>query len=595
MNPSNYYEGNILLYNRLLKRINIKRNLVTISKLLVFLLIIGEIYLFVSEISFPYLWIGLFLVALFIILTFVDTKIVIRKQEIEELIILNQTETEYLQGNLSHLPGGTEFEDITHAYSGDLDLFGEESLFQHLNRTVTANGTRQLASWLLFPCKKAETILDRQQTAKELAALPDWCQQFRALGKLHPTQASGENTIAAWQQEPHFFRNPRIPSILVYFSNAVTIASWLLAVTNILPYTIATLFSLIQLLIIALFLKKINRQHQRLGCFIKSMGNYFYLVRLLNIQSFRSPGMSAIKNILFNKENNSQRAFATLNHILNGFDQRGNVLLAFILNGLYMKDLHTAISLDKWKSLHCKNITPWIEAVSQTDACVSMAIYRFNHPGYTEPQISTSALLDARAAGHPLMKGNLNVRNDFKIESLHNLYIVTGANMAGKSTFLRTIGINLVLAQSGNVVCSESLAFQPMTIFTSMRTTDNLAKGTSYFHAELLRLKALVNTATNEERLFIILDEMLKGTNSVDKLNGSQAFLRKLLTLPISGLVATHDLALGELATGYPQNFFNVCFEITHTNDDITYDYKLHPGLSQNMNASILLQQMGLI
>lgn len=167
--------------------------------------------------------------------------------------------------------------------------------------------------------------------------------------------------------------------------------------------------------------------------------------------------------------------------------------------------------------------------------------------------------------------------------------------MAGKSTFLRTVGINLVLAQSGNVVCSSSFTFQPVTLFTSMRTTDNLATGTSYFHAELLRLKQLIRLAEQEERLFIILDEMLKGTNSVDKRNGSLTFLQKLLSYRISGLVATHDLALGELATKYPGNFFNVCFEITHTDNDMTFNYKLHPGISSTMNASLLMQQMGLI
>jgi len=167
--------------------------------------------------------------------------------------------------------------------------------------------------------------------------------------------------------------------------------------------------------------------------------------------------------------------------------------------------------------------------------------------------------------------------------------------MAGKSTFLRTVGINMVLALTGNVVCAESFSFVPIRLFTSMRTTDNLAKGTSYFHAELLRLKALIDQIANDRPHFIILDEMLKGTNSKDKLNGSIKFLNKLLSLPVSGLVATHDLALGKLSEEDPQHYFNICFEIEHTDSDITYDYKLKKGVSQNMNASILMEQMGLI
>ena len=224
-----------------------------------------------------------------------------------------------------------------------------------------------------------------------------------------------------------------------------------------------------------------------------------------------------------------------------------------------------------------------------------MANYRFNHPAYCLPVICQDRLLDTEEIGHPLLKSERNVTNDFSIRSLHQIAIVTGANMAGKSTFLRTIGVNLILAQSGNVVCSRYFAFQPMTLFTSMRTTDSLSKDTSYFHAELLRLQQLVNIAQQEDKVFIILDEMLKGTNSVDKLNGSLAFLKRILSYPISGLVATPDLALGELAADFPEHFFNVCFEIVHSGSQITYDYKLHPGISSNMNASILLKQMGLI
>ena len=195
--------------------------------------------------------------------------------------------------------------------------------------------------------------------------------------------------------------------------------------------------------------------------------------------------------------------------------------------------------------------------------------------------------------GHPLLPQA--VPNDFSVEKVHQLFIVTGANMAGKSTFLRTVGVNLVLALSGNVVCSQRFFSRPMALFTSMRTTDNLTKGTSYFHAELLRLQQLQELASRSETVFIILDEMLKGTNSEDKLNGSLLFLERLLQYPVSGLVATHDLALGQLAARYPDRFYNVCFEITHTEDHIRYDYKLKAGISKNMNASILLKKMGLI
>ncbi len=298
---------------------------------------------------------------------------------------------------------------------------------------------------------------------------------------------------------------------------------------------------------------------------------------------------------MFTPESNSLQALTQLHRIQNSLDQRGNIVIAFILNGLYLKDFHTLLRLDHWRKKYGPDIETWTDVLSEADALISMANYRFNHPAYCLPVICQDRLLDTEEIGHPLLKSERNVTNDFSIRSLHQIAIVTGANMAGKSTFLRTIGVNLILAQSGNVVCSRYFAFQPMTLFTSMRTTDSLSKDTSYFHAELLRLQQLVNIAQQEDKVFIILDEMLKGTNSVDKLNGSLAFLKRILSYPISGLVATHDLALGELADDFPEHFFNVCFEIVHSGSQITYDYKLHPGISSNMNASILLKQMGLI
>ena len=226
---------------------------------------------------------------------------------------------------------------------------------------------------------------------------------------------------------------------------------------------------------------------------------------------------------------------------------------------------------------------------------MSMANYKYNHSDFIFPKISKSSILDAKGIRHPLMRGNNIVTNDFNVGTMHEMYIVTGANMSGKSTFLRSVGLNMVLALSGNVVSSRTFEFTPIELFTSMRTTDNLSKGTSYFHAELLRLKALHDKAKNGVPVFVILDEMLKGTNSEDKLNGSLMFLVKLLELNVSGIIATHDLALGNLSNSYPDNFHNICFEIEHSEDDIIYNYRLRDGVSKNMNASFLLKKMNLI
>ena len=595
MKPDEYYQKQIDHYTARLKQIKKRRNLITLAKLLTFGYMIFLIYLLINHSTQPLLLLGIGAILVFIFLTLWDSQIIYRQHLIEELLRINTLESDYLAGNFSALDQGERFNDPAHPYAHDLDLFGEDSLFQHLNRTVTFSGTQKLVSWLLSLSKDPEVIHSRQQAAEELYAEPEWCQHFRAAGALHPTQALDAVILKSGPTESPFFSKHSTVRLILWIANTIVIVSWAVTSFTPLPFSISLVLSLLQLSALALYIKKINAYHQRLNLFLKTISNYLPLVRLIHDQSFRSPYLQKIRHSLFTPESNSLQALTQLHRIQNSLDQRGNIVIAFILNGLYLKDFHTLLRLDHWRKKYGPDIETWTDVLSEADALISMANYRFNHPAYCLPVICQDRLLDTEEIGHPLLKSERNVTNDFSIRSLHQIAIVTGANMAGKSTFLRTIGVNLILAQSGNVVCSRYFAFQPMTLFTSMRTTDSLSKDTSYFHAELLRLQQLVNIAQQEDKVFIILDEMLKGTNSVDKLNGSLAFLKRILSYPISGLVATHDLALGELADDFPEHFFNVCFEIVHSGSQITYDYKLHPGISSNMNASILLKQMGLI
>ena len=595
MKPDEYYQKQIDHYTARLKQIKKRRNLITLAKLLTFGYMIFLIYLLINHSTQPLLLLGIGAILVFIFLTLWDSQIIYRQHLIEELLRINTLESDYLAGNFSALDQGERFNDPAHPYAHDLDLFGEDSLFQHLNRTVTFSGTQKLVSWLLSLSKDPEVIHSRQQAAEELCAEPEWCQHFRAAGALHPTQALDAVILKSGPTESPFFSKHSTVRLILWIANTIVIVSWAVTSFTPLPFSISLVLSLLQLSALALYIKKINAYHQRLNLFLKTISNYLPLVRLIHDQSFRSPYLQKIRHSLFTPESNSLQALTQLHRIQNSLDQRGNIVIAFILNGLYLKDFHTLLRLDHWRKKYGPDIETWTDVLSEADALISMANYRFNHPAYCLPVICQDRLLDTEEIGHPLLKSERNVTNDFSIRSLHQIAIVTGANMAGKSTFLRTIGVNLISAQSGNVVCSRYFAFQPMTLFTSMRTTDSLSKDTSYFHAELLRLQQLVNIAQQEDKVFIILDEMLKGTNSVDKLNGSLAFLKRILSYPISGLVATHDLALGELADDFPEHFFNVCFEIVHSGSQITYDYKLHPGISSNMNASILLKQMGLI
>lgn len=594
MEPITYYKSQSEKHKHTLRQYQKQRNFITITKILIFAIIVWQIYIAINDGTPYFLYPLLVAIIAFIAMTRIDSKVVNHIRVTEALIRINEEENAYLQGDLSPFPAGKEYGHPSHPYACDLDLFGDDSLFRHLDRTVTHEGQRQLAEWLLTPCLQRQEILRRQEAVRELTALPSWRQLFRANGKTQKIQEINTENLYQWQQEPPFFHHKKRIRRILLFINGCTIATWGCTIAGILPYPIPLLLSLSQLLALSFLLKKINQYHNRLNTFISSISNYLPLVRLLERQPFTSSHLQKIKKLLFQDNQNALKALSSLKRIQEKLDQRGNLIAAFFLNGLYLRDMHTILDLDKWKEKYSACINQWTTAISQTDALASMANFSFNHPEYTFPVISDNYQLNAEGIGHPLLQNKKCVTNDFAILREHQMFIVTGANMAGKSTFLRTVGINLVLAQSGNVVRSARFDFHPTALFTSMRTTDNLAKDTSYFHAELLRLKQLIEMA-KQEHVFIILDEMLKGTNSVDKLNGSLAFLRKLLQYPVTGLIATHDLALGELENEYPENFFNVCFEITHQGEEIQYDYKLHKGVSTTMNASILLKQMGLI
>jgi DNA mismatch repair ATPase MutS len=512
--------------------------------------------------------------------------------EIEELIKSYSTELKYVQGDLSGLENGVEFLSPEHNYAADLDIFGENSLFQEINRTVTPNGAKILCSHLKNICLEPVAILNRQTAIQELSEHNRWSHEFRAKGKIHPVSNYDESIIEKWKNI-NYFLNGKFKTAL-FISNGLCFASLLIAVSGLTSYTLLITLASLQLAIFVVTMGLVNKAHFQLNKVIKSITNYFYMINHVNKIDFKSAELAELKEKLFGT-NNSLTAFKELKSLQNSFDQRGNILITIIFNALYLRDIHTLSNVINWRNKYVDKINEWTNAIDKFDALISMANYKFNHPDYIFPEITSKYILAAKGVAHPLMKGEDVVENDFNIDSLHEMYIVTGANMSGKSTFLRSVGLNLVLALSGNVTRSKEFTFTPVNLFTSMRTTDNLSMGRSYFHAELLRLKTLHDIAMNGQPVFVILDEMLKGTNSEDKLNGSLKFLVKLLQFNISGIIATHDLAIGQLSDTYPHNFHNICFEIDHADDDIIYTYKLQNGISKNMNASFLLKKMNLI
>lgn len=590
--PNRFYAKELESLKKTHSELSKRKNHIAAGRIISFVL---AIFFVIQAFSGNYILfapLGLATFILFLTLIKIDSKLQKQKKQVEAQIECNEVELAYLNNDYSRLKQGSEYINPTHAYSFDLDIFGNRSIFQALNRTCTHKGEQMLVDSLLNICDSSDEISNKQKATSELSTDMKWCQRFLSTGKCNNPDKNGLDQLRKWVKEPVFFKKTSSRKYLLIL-NSSTIIAWIMAFLSAVPYGYPIALSLSQLAILAFYLKRINQFSEKLNSFNQEISSFQELTKLIETKDFSSKLLIEIKYDLFGMIQ-SHKSFSKLKNIITGFDQRNNIFIALILNGLYLKDLHHIFDSDNWKKRNTIHIENWISAIGKMDMLISQSIFRFNHPDYATPEYGET-IIKASGMGHPLLDKEKMVTNDFEIQYLHNFYVITGANMAGKSTFLRSVGINLVLALSGNVVCCNRMLFCNMKLFTSMRTTDNLSTGTSYFHAELLRLKELVEKASQGDKLFIILDEMLKGTNSTDKQKGSEAFLKKLVDLPISGLVATHDLALGDLSENDPEHFSNICFEINHTENGISYDYKLRKGISQNMNATILLREMGLI
>ena len=356
------------------------------------------------------------------------------------------------------------------------------------------------------------------------------------------------------------------------------------------------IFFLISLTLIVLS-RPLSLVNKTIHFILPSLSKYIGLIILIMESQLKSAEIGEIKAKFQMQNDDAVTAFNQLKSILDDLDKRNSIWI-FLSNMLYLSDFFIVRRYLKWQQNYMANIEDWIDAVSHFDALVSMATFRFNEPDSRDAEIvdveqSPSAfnkvVYQARGLYHPFL-GAKAVRNDFNVEDKH-YYIVTGANMAGKSTFLRALGINCVLAFSGMPVFAETLQISCFALFSSMRTTDNLNQGISYFNAELLRLKQLIAYCKEHRSTFIILDEILKGTNSLDKLNGSRLFLEYISSLPVTGVVATHDLELSRLSEERPDRFSNYCFEI-QLSDKINYTYKISDGVACNQNATYLLKNI---
>ena len=566
-----------------------------VSELLMFGLAIAAVVVYVStDTGNTCLYVAAMMLMAYILIRRADISNANRITQQEDMRSVYQKELAYLSGDFSCFGDGAQYIDPQHAYTFDMDIFGQDSLFNRLNRTITSGGSDRLAKELItLGC---EDIQQRQEAIRELAEQEPLRSRFLAFGQRKMINTS--EILSALEGIKNEKENKKRSHISAVLAVMATICLWVvivLAIADILPASIALLWAFLQFGIVFAAnntafrqaTKAVNRMH-------KELRTYISLIMLI-----AESGLTAKENLdiidkLQGQQNNALESFAKLQRILDGLDRQGNPLYRFLTDTLFCYDFWMIRRFQQWRSYYLLQVEDWIESVSHFDMLVSMATFRYNEPMAVEAEIienqgDRSLILEAHAITHPFL-GEQAVCNDFSLQDNH-YYIVTGANMAGKSTFLRTIGVNYILARCGMPVFARRFRASRFALFSSMRTTDDLTQGISYFNAELLRLQQLIAFCRNQPHTLIILDEILKGTNSLDKLNGSRLFLEYIQKVPVTGIIATHDLALSKMANEHPDRFHNYCFEI-ELSDNVTYTYKITEGVARNQNATFLLQNI---
>ena len=586
-------------------------------------------YIAIDEAISHWLWGAALSLIAYIQVRRLDDKNKERIEHLSALMRVYQNELTAMDGDFSPFEQGNQYQNPQHPYSLDLDVFGRDSLFNRICRTITTAGSDVLAENLSRenPLSKEE-LAKRTALQKELAEQgEDWRMEFFALGVKNKNEVlDGPARTASYSKlnnlhvdmaaEPtrRVIGYQKIDSAAVadamrkvselavpawYGSKASLLLGWafiigvcssvLLSVFGVVPVNVPIWWVMIQYMVVFFVCKRtLDKIDSHGGKLRDQLVAYSQILQLVARRHFRSELGLQMQSTL----SEALPSFVQLEKILKGYDRRGNFLGLFFTDAFMLSDFFLVRSFLKWKNTYVVKMEEWMDIVSELDAAVSMADFRYNHPEATDAEIvdGSPVLFEAKNLYHPFL-GAKAVKNDFTIHD-DNYYIITGANMAGKSTFLRSLGVNYILAMSGMPVFASSLKVSRFQLFSSMRTTDDLTHGISYFNAELLRLEQLMQFCKRGElRTLIILDEILKGTNSLDKLNGSRLFLEAISRMPVTGVIATHDLELSRMAESSPGRFHNYCFEID-LGTDVTYTYKIQPGVARNQNATFLLNKI---
>jgi len=509
----------------------------------------------------------------------------------EKLLFINSNEKNVLLGKRNAFSDG---EHLAHPaiYATDLDLAGDRSLFHFINRTVTSEGELALAGLLNRPFTTGNAIVEQQAAIKTLSEQYHVRQMITARALLNEKEKGGIRGIAEWMETESRLYGKKWLNVVRYALAVLTAGCLLFALDTGQKGPLAACI-MANWLVVSRYGKYIVRQHGLLGRKQHLLDQY---ASILNEFYRCEPRSSSVLTRLHEQAKNGSREIRRLSVLTSFFDQGSNLLVNLILNSLGMYNIHCMIALEKWKAANRSRFNDWIGATAEIETLNSLATVAYNHPHWCFPEPEDRLpFIAAQQLAHPLISEEESVANDLAAGNDEKLILVSGSNMSGKSTFLRAVAVNLLLAECGAPVCAQRFRFSPMQILSSVRINDSLQEHTSYFMAELKRLQRIIEALETGAPALVLIDEVLRGTNSDDKTYGSEALIRRLVRHSSLTIFATHDLSLSRLEQEMPGVVSNFCFESSIQDGELLFDYKLRKGVAKNRNATFLMQKMGII
>ena len=510
------------------------------------------------------------------------------------LLKIGENEILALEHHYYQFPDGEAFNDPQHPYAGDLDLFGHASLYQYINRAQSEQGGSLLADWLKEPTAP-DTIRSRQKAVQDLTLMPAWNEQLQSYGAAKKITKAAEQNIRQWIGEKNILQPRSVWTLIRYLFPAASFTLLLFylfdSITQPQFLTGLTLFLAAALAIT----KKLMPAWKKLGRISEELESFADSIRHIENSAFSNELLHTHKAAFIHPSKKpASTQIKALKKIMDRLDYRLNPVVFIPLSIFLCWDLQQVFALEKWKADNKAGIQNWFTSLAEIEALASLSRLHFNHPEWVFPELASTTSFEGQSLGHPLIPYGKRVNNSFSTNGDGIINLVTGSNMAGKSTFLRSCGVNIVLAMAGAPVCATMLRLSPMRVMSSMRISDNLEESTSTFYAELKKLKAIIDAVNHKEKVFLLLDEILRGTNSGDRHTGSKALIKQLIAQQATGIVASHDLELARLKDEYPQQLFNYHFDVQIANEELYFDYTLKEGVCKSMNASLLMKKIGI-